>query len=162
MLFKKGHGPTSMKWRLIGLAGKQFIDFLLAGSRIEIRGREPIEDVLASQRFIFAFWHGRILAVSYAHKNWGAAILVSNSADGEIIAQVLQRQGHMTIRGSTTKGGPRALAKMIKTMQSDHRPGGVVPDGPQGPREKVQPGPAGCIIFSSKDGLSHCAGDLQR
>jgi lysophospholipid acyltransferase (LPLAT)-like uncharacterized protein len=44
------------------------------------------------------------------------------------------------VRGSTTKGGTRALAKMIKTMRADHRPGGVVPDGPQGPREKVQPG----------------------
>jgi lysophospholipid acyltransferase (LPLAT)-like uncharacterized protein len=114
MILKKQPGSVGMKWRLIGLIGKWLIDLLLAGSRIEIRGREPIEALLASQRFILAFWHARILLISYIHKGWNAAILVSDSADGEVIAQILQRQGHITVRGSTSKGGMRAMARMIK------------------------------------------------
>ncbi|RJQ76860.1 MAG: DUF374 domain-containing protein [Desulfobacteraceae bacterium] len=149
MLFKKRPGASDMKWRLIGLAGKLFIDVLLGGSRIEIRGRQPIEEILASRRFILAFWHARILLITYAHKRLGAAVLVSDSADGEIIARILQRQGQMTVRGSTSKGGTRALASMIKRMRTGHRPGGVVPDGPQGPREKVQPG---VIFLAQKTG----------
>jgi 1-acyl-sn-glycerol-3-phosphate acyltransferase len=38
---------------------------------------------------------------------------------------------------------------MIKRIRNDHRPGGVVPDGPQGPREKVQ---AGVIYLAQKTG----------
>jgi lysophospholipid acyltransferase (LPLAT)-like uncharacterized protein len=149
MLLKKQPGSVGMKWRLIGLIGKWLIDLLLAGSRIEVLGRSSIEVLLASQRFILAFWHARILLISYMHKGWGAAILVSDSADGEVIAQILQRQGHITVRGSTRKGGMRAMAKMIKRIRSDHRPGGVVPDGPQGPREKAQ---AGVAYLAQKTG----------
>lgn len=151
MLFKKKGGADHLKWLLIGHLGKLFIDLLFTGSRIEVRGRAPVEDLLASRRCIFAFWHARILLISYAHKGWGAAILVSDSADGEIIAQILQRQGHVTVRGSTgtAKGGTRALARLIKEMRDNRRIGGVVPDGPQGPRHKVQPG---VIFLAQKTG----------
>jgi lysophospholipid acyltransferase (LPLAT)-like uncharacterized protein len=151
MLLKKATGADRLKWYLIGHLGKLFIDLLFAGSRIEVRGQDPVRDLLASSRCIFAFWHARILLISYAHKGWGAAILVSDSADGEIIAQILQRQGHVTIRGSTgtAKGGTRALARLIKEMRDHRRIGGVVPDGPQGPRHKVQPG---VIFLAQKTG----------
>ncbi|MBI5062864.1 MAG: lysophospholipid acyltransferase family protein, partial [Desulfatitalea sp.] len=151
MLFrkKKDSPRIELKWRLIGTLGKLFIDFIFACSKIEVRGRAPIEGLLASRRCIFAFWHDRILLVSYFHKGWDAAILVSNSADGEIIAQILQRQGHFMVRGSTRKGGGRALARLIKEVREHRRIGGVVPDGPQGPRHKVQPG---VILLAQKTG----------
>ena len=146
MLFSKDQSKLGLKWRLIGRAGKLFIDLLFFCSKIEIRGRESIEGLITSRRYIFAFWHGRILLISYAHKGWDAAILVSNSADGEIIAQILQRQGQTTVRGSTGKGGMRAVATILREMRNNKRGGGVVPDGPQGPRYKVQPG----IIYLSQ------------
>ena len=146
---KKDSLRLELKWRLIGSLGKLFIDFIFAGSKIEIRGRTPIEGLLASRRCIFAFWHDRILLVSYLHKGLDAAILVSNSADGEIIAQILQRQGHFMVRGSTRKGGGRALARLIKEVREHRRIGGVVPDGPQGPRHKVQPG---VVLLAQKTG----------
>lgn len=148
MLFDK-EDTRSAKWRLIGLAGKWLVDLLFAGSRIAVQGRAPVADIMASRRFILAFWHARILLVSYMFKGWRAPILVSDSADGEIIAQILQRQGQMTIRGSTSKGGMRALGRMIKEMRTHQQPGGVVPDGPQGPRHKVQPG---VIYLAQKTG----------
>jgi len=132
MLFKKKETPqrVELKWRLIGSLGKIFIDLIFAGSKIEIRGRTPIEGLLASRRCIFAFWHDRILLVSYLHKGWDAAILVSNSADGEIIAQILQRQGHFMVRGSTGKGGGRALTRLLREARRNGRITGIVPDGP--------------------------------
>ncbi len=146
MLFSKDQSNLGLKWRLIGRAGKILIDLIFSASKIEIQGRKRIEGLIASKRYIFAFWHGRILLISYAHKGWDAAILVSNSADGEIIAQILQRQGHTTVRGSTGKGGMRAVASILREMRTNKRGGGVVPDGPQGPRYKVQPG----IIYLSQ------------
>ncbi len=149
MLFKKGDQATGLKWRLIGLAGKLLIDFLFIFSPIERRGYSAVAGIIDTRRFIFAFWHSRILLLSYIYKGLNAAILVSNSADGEIIAQVLQRHGHKTIRGSTRKGGLRALMQQIADMRAHTRPGVVIPDGPQGPRHKVQ---SGVILLAQKTG----------
>ena len=149
MLFNKKSGADHLKWRLIGRLGKLFIDLLFAGSKIEIRGRDPIEGLLASRRYIIAFWHARILLVSYVHKGWGGAIMVSNSADGEIIAQILHRQGHTTVRGSTGKGGRLALAHLIREVRDHQLIGAVIPDGPQGPRHIVQPG---VILLAQRTG----------
>ncbi len=150
MLFKKHRGTNDLKWRFIGRAGKLIIDLIFAGSRIQVKGRVPIQSILESKRCIFAFWHARILLVSYFHKGWGAAIMVSDSADGEIIAQILQRQGQLTVRGSTGKRGNRAVVKMIREITRNGRSGAVVPDGPQGPRHKVQ---QGIIFLAQKTGL---------
>ena len=76
--------------------------------------------------------------------------MVSNSADGEIVSQVLKRYGHKTIRGSTGKGGLRALMQQIDDMRTNLRPGVVTPDGPQGPRYKVQ---QGVILLAQKTGV---------
>jgi lysophospholipid acyltransferase (LPLAT)-like uncharacterized protein len=149
MIFSKDPSGIGTKWRIIGRAGKTLIDLLFMCSIVHIRGRNAIESILASRQYIFAFWHSRILLVSYLHKGWNAAILVSNSADGEIIAQILQRQGHTTVRGSTGKGGTRAVARIIREMRANNRVGGVVPDGPQGPRYKVQPG---VVFLAQKTG----------
>ncbi len=140
MLFKKDSDVVGLKWWLIGWAGKLFIDFLFIFSRVHTIGYEAIAEQVRSRRFIFAFWHSRILLLSYTYKKLNASIMVSNSADGEIISQVLERHGHKTIRGSTGKGGLRALMRQIDDMRTHQRPGVVIPDGPTGPRHKVQPG----------------------
>jgi lysophospholipid acyltransferase (LPLAT)-like uncharacterized protein len=140
VLFKKTSEELGFKWWLIGWAGKLLIDFLFLFSKVHTIGYEAVAEKVSSRRFIFTFWHSRILLLSYIYKNLNAAIMVSNSADGEIIAQVLERHGHKTIRGSTNKEGLRALMQQVNDMRTHQRPGVVTPDGPQGPRHKVQPG----------------------
>lgn len=150
MLFNKREDGIKAKWKLIGFGGKLLIDLIFAGSRLTVQGRRPIAQLLESRQFIMAFWHSRILLVSYMHKGWNAAIMVSNSADGEIIARILQLQGHTTVRGSTRKGGMRALIRIAEKVTTQRIPACVVPDGPQGPRHKVQPG---VIILARKTGF---------
>jgi len=75
--------------------------------------------------------------------------MVSGSPDGEIIAQILRRQGHRPVRGSTTRGGARAMAHMIREVKKVRAPAVIVPDGPQGPRYRVQPG---VITLAEKTG----------
>lgn len=150
VLFKKKSGTAGLKWWFIGWAGKLFIDFLFLFSRVQTIGYETVSRHVDSRRFIFAFWHSRILLLSHRYKKLNASIMVSNSADGEIIAQVLQRQGHKTVRGSTRKGGLRALIQQINDMRTHQRPGVVIPDGPQGPRHKVK---QGVILLAQKTGV---------
>jgi len=150
VLRKDDTGATGLKWWLIGWVGRLFIEFLFLFSRVQTIGYEAVADRVKSRRFIFAFWHSRILLLCHRHKNLKASIMVSNSADGEIIAQVLQRHGHHTVRGSTRKGGLRALIQQIEDMRTHTRPGVVIPDGPQGPRHKVQ---RGVILLAQKTGV---------
>ena len=129
--------------------GKLLIDLLFLSTRIETIGFDRVRAILRSRNYILAFWHSRILLVGHQFKGSGGIALVSSSDDGEIIARILECQGQQTVRGSTTRGGLRALAQLIKQMKSLGKPGAMVPDGPQGPRFMVQPG---VVILAQKTG----------
>jgi len=140
---------TEIKWRVIGTAGKLFIDVLFSTTRIKIVGFEKVEHLHEENNGIAVFWHSRILLISYLYKGWNACILTSRSKDGEYIARLVEKQGHEAIRGSTGKGGVRAGAMLIRRLR-EGRSAVVIPDGPQGPRFKVQPG---VITLAKKTGL---------
>ncbi len=131
---------SERKWCWVGRVGKLAIDVICATLRIRLVDFHRAKHTIDTGKYIFAFWHSRILAISYLYRGRGTAILVSSSKDGEIMARILQRQGHRTIRGSTSRHGARALARLVKIINQENRPGVVVPDGPRGPRFKVQPG----------------------
>lgn len=147
--------PTSkqqmmeFKWRTVGKLGSMLVDFIFRTCDLDFRGNKPLEPLMKSRKYIWAIWHSRILMFSYVYKGLNASILVSRSEDGEIIARILQAQGQETVRGSTSKGGLRALSRLIKTLRIDNRPGVIIPDGPRGPRFKVQPG---VILLAKKTG----------
>ena len=44
-------------------------------------------------RVIYTFWHGRLLPLTYSHRNLGIHILISRHRDGEIIRRVTARLG---------------------------------------------------------------------
>jgi lysophospholipid acyltransferase (LPLAT)-like uncharacterized protein len=140
---------VEFKWKLVGTLGKLLVDFIFRTSIIEIQGQKAIEKQIKSRKCIMAIWHSRIMLFSYFFKGMNASILVSRSDDGEIIARILQAQGQETIRGSTRKGGLRAISKLIKDLKNNGRPGAIIPDGPQGPRFQVQPG---VVLLAKKTG----------
>jgi len=80
-----------------------------------------VRDLVSTRKVIFAIWHSRILLFAYLYKGWNAAVLVSRSADGEIIARILQRQGHEAVRGSSRKGGIPALGRLIRKLEGRSR-----------------------------------------
>jgi lysophospholipid acyltransferase (LPLAT)-like uncharacterized protein len=135
---------SELKWNFFGISGKLLIDAIFLTSRIEVLGGEQVEEVMKSQKYILVFWHSRLLLPSYMLKNINCLVLVSQSRDGEIIRRIINFQGQEAVRGSSTRGGLRALAGMIKNLKENQRPGGFTPDGPQGPRFKVKPGVITC------------------
>jgi lysophospholipid acyltransferase (LPLAT)-like uncharacterized protein len=143
------HILKEIKWQSVGAAGKLLVNLIFSHARIEQQGWSVVRPHVAARRYVLAFWHSRILMVSYLYQNVGGAILASRSDDGEIIARILRAQGQHLVRGSTRKGGMRALVKLIQIMRNENRPGCVVPDGPQGPRFIVQPG---VVLLAQKTG----------
>lgn len=94
---------------------------------------------------IYAVWHNQQLFLLYPYKGQKIAPLISQSSDGEYIARLLPKFGMLAVRGSTTRGGARALIHLLQAARSGYRPM-LTPDGPRGPIYKVQPG----ILFLAK------------
>ncbi len=103
-------------------------------------GAEHVDAVRASGRQpIYALWHGRILAGTIYLRDRGIVVITSENFDGEWIARIIRRFGYQTARGSTSRGGARALVEMRREMQRG-RPTAFTVDGPRGPARGAQPG----------------------
>ena len=94
---------------------------------------------------IYAAWHNQQLFLLYPYKYQKIAALISQSSDGEYIARVLPHFGMIAVRGSTSRGGARAIIKLMQAARKGYRPM-LTPDGPRGPIYTVQPG----ILFLAK------------
>lgn len=89
---------------------------------------------------IAVFWHDRILLTTYFWRFSNYAAMVSESFDGEYIARVSQRFGHGMARGSSTRGGTKALRTMKNLLKKEKFSLTLTIDGPKGPRYKVKSG----------------------
>lgn len=107
---------------------------------------DPVRDRVPT---VFVLWHGQILPLLAIHRNTRIAVLISEHADGEIIARVAERLGFRTVRGSTSRGAGRALVEMTRELAN----GGLVavtPDGPRGPSHSFAPG---ALIAAQRAGV---------
>ena len=105
-------------------------------------GREHLDRVYADGRKpILALWHGRILAATLYFRDRGVVAMTSENFDGEWVAQLMGRFGYHAARGSTSRGGARALAQLRREMADGHATAFTV-DGPRGPARVAQPGAA--------------------
>ena len=93
---------------------------------------------------IFALWHNRIFTMPpiwqrTGGKNRSTVVLTSASRDGTTLAKSMEAFGIGSIRGSSSR---RALAALIgmKNALLEGKDVCVTPDGPKGPRYRVQPG----------------------
>ncbi|MBU0755074.1 MAG: lysophospholipid acyltransferase family protein [Planctomycetes bacterium] len=98
------------------------------------------------KRVVYSFWHRDILLLGYFARNEGTRVLISQHRDGELIARVVQRLGYQVFRGSTTRGGVKAL-KSLDRIKNDPTECDIAftPDGPKGPAKKLQKG----VIFAA-------------
>lgn len=117
--------------------------------RYRVVNGEPLRDL--RQRgvpVVLALWHGQMLVPLWHHRGQGIAILISEHRDGEIIAQVAHALGLRTVRGSTSRGGGRALVGLTRELTAGHDIA-VTPDGPRGPAESFA---AGTVVAAQRAG----------
>jgi lysophospholipid acyltransferase (LPLAT)-like uncharacterized protein len=108
----------------------------------KVEGAEHYDAIIKSGRQpILACWHGRILTGLYYFRHRGIVALASQNFDGEWIARILQRFGYSTARGSTSRGGARALIQLRRELAAGHGVAFTV-DGPRGPARVAQGGAA--------------------
>ena len=114
-----------------------------------ILGRDP------GQPRIWAFWHNRILMMPYLYERFCPGrrmlMMVSRSRDGEFITRIMNRFGIDGARGSSSRGGSDALRELLRELERPQaRDIGITPDGPRGPRAKVQDGVLGLAASSGR------------
>jgi hypothetical protein len=128
------------KAALIAAAGYPLIAALGRTLRWRVEGREHLEAVeRAGRPPVLAFWHGRILPATWFFRGRGIVVITSENFDGEWIARIIERFGYGTARGSTTRGGRRALLQLRRDMAAG-KPAGFTLDGPRGPARQAQAG----------------------
>jgi len=126
--------------RLISTAGYRLMAVLGSTLRWRPDGLEHFDAILRSGRQpIMAFWHGRILPATYYFRRRGIVVITSENFDGEWIAGIIERFGYGTARGSTSRGGRKALLQLTRDMAAG-KPAGFTIDGPRGPARVAQPG----------------------
>jgi len=124
----------------ISAAGYRLIAALGASLKWRAEGLEHLDGIVASGRQpIMAFWHGRILPATIYFRRRGIVVITSANFDGEWIAGIIERFGYGTARGSTSRGGRKALLRLTREMAAG-RPAGFTVDGPRGPARVAQPG----------------------
>jgi lysophospholipid acyltransferase (LPLAT)-like uncharacterized protein len=124
----------------ISIAGYRLISGLGATLRWRAEGLEHLDAIARSGRQpVMAFWHGRILPATFFFRRRGIVVMISENFDGEWIAGIIERFGYNTARGSTSRGGRRALLQLSRELAAG-RPAGFAVDGPRGPARVAQPG----------------------
>lgn len=100
----------------------------------QIKKGRPILFCLFHQQFFFAFRFFR------RYRHYEPYVMISQSRDGEIGALATEYSGGKVARGSSSRGGKKAMEELVDHLIMKKGIGIIYVDGPQGPIGIVKPG----------------------
>lgn len=106
----------------------------------------PYESTGAA-RYLFCVWHDQIVMTVFSGRPKNMAGLVSGHQDGSYLAEAMKRLGIAAVRGSSKRGGSRAMGELLQRVREFHV--AITPDGPRGPRRKIK---TGIVFLASHSG----------
>ncbi len=121
-----------MKNKILKIFGINLLNIISKTWRIKIFGQFP------SKPAIIVFWHNEMLPVWRVFAKKDAYAIVSQSKDGQLLSDLLERWGFLLIRGSSSKGGKEVMNEMVQKAKENYVL--LTPDGPRGPRHIMKPG----------------------
>ena len=120
--------------------------------RFEVEGFDNLVRLMARKRpVMLALWHNELfslIGLGYC-KKLSLVTMASDSKDGQVITDVLERIGYEVARGSSTRGGLKAMLDIARIMREHEKVGAITVDGPKGPRHKIKPG---ILAIAQKNG----------
>ena len=131
---------------MTGPMAVQVLHILIFLLRLSYRFRVINPDVLEGVKklspggnYLFAIWHRNILSYMAFFHGVPHVNLTSQSRDGALIARLLEKIGHGTVRGSSSRGGAGATMAFSRMLGRGHS-GTITVDGPRGPAEVPKEG----------------------
>ena len=110
---------------------------LAASWRIRTIDEERWRPLYEARRpHVFLLWHEALLPLLWHHRRQAIAIVVSEARDGQYLADFAVSLGYRTVRGSSRRGGARALLGAVRELKAGYAVA-FTPDGPTGPRRGV-------------------------
>ena len=117
--------------------------------RYEVLGWQHAERVYAAKKqCIWAFWHRVILPIVWWYREHGVVVMNTTAFDGQWTRKVIEWLGFGTAQGSSSRGGLRGLAVMVRRIEEGKDCAFTI-DGPRGPRYVAKPGP---VMLARKTG----------
>jgi len=140
---------------LISWASYLAISLIGPTLRYSISWEEPPSppDATYEKPAIYSFWHRALFASAWLWRKTGIAVMVSRSFDGEYIARTLAKLGFVAVRGSSSRGGAKALLGLRSQLEQGI-PVVFTIDGPRGPKYVAKPGP---VLLSCASALPMAA-----
>ncbi len=124
---------------LLGLVLGLVARLWLATLRVRVVAH-PALDRVRDRPWVLAFWHGTQWPLLAWRRRRPTVVLVSLSRDGAMQARALAVQGLRVVRGSSSRGGARGLAQVVRAMKRDALDAAFAVDGPRGPAGVVKGG----------------------
>ena len=119
--------------------------------RLKILNEEFHQEFLhGTGSYIGATWHRAAIFYCYLYGPLHPMIMISQSQDGEFLARFAEKCGMIPVRGSSTRGGQRALLQMIRHLKQGNKMCTTVLDGPQGPPYVAK---KGLLLLAQKSGV---------
>ncbi len=153
----KANKPYPLRWydpillRILPPLAALLIKLLMLTCRlIKKKGLEAEKEALkrSGGKAVYALWHQRM---SY-NFHYGAArratVVISQSRDGEYAARLASWLGFKNVRGSSTRGGYRALKEVMEKIKEGER-AVIFADGPLGPARVAK---MGAILIARETG----------
>ena len=129
---------TKLAYSVICWIGAKYIKFVSFTNSWSFINKKYVENLWKkNESFILCFWDGRLLMMPLSWNNKKKInVLISAHSDGQLLSKTVKYFDIKTIIGSSSKGGSEAIRNIIKSLKSGISIG-MTPDGPRGPRMKV-------------------------
>lgn len=89
---------------------------------------------------IYAIWHESQFCIYGIRNKEHLNVLISNSADGELVAKAVEEMGFKVIRGSSARKGCVSGTLQLIERLKDGECVAIMMDGPRGPQYKIKGG----------------------
>jgi hypothetical protein len=100
----------------------------------------PELEACAGRPWVLSFFHGTQWPLLAWKRRRRTVVMVSLSRDGVMQARALGWQGLEVVRGSSSRGGVRGLASLVRRMKRESLDAAFAVDGPRGPYGVVKEG----------------------
>lgn len=139
--------PARIARRLLGVLLGVVARLWLRTLRVTVAAH-PSLDRAGERPWVLAFLHGKQWPLLAWRRRRPTLVMVSLSNDGEVQASALSVLGLSVVRGSSSRGGARGLAAIVRGLRRGARDAAFAVDGPRGPYGIVKSG----VVLAARRG----------